>query len=114
MPFDLVFRLVVGGAVVCAFAVIGDVLKPKSFAGISGAAPSVALATVGLTLILKGPAFTATEGRSMILGAAALMAYCLLANRLLVTHKLDTVVASGLAFSAWFVVALGLWAAFLR
>ena len=40
---QLVLRFVVGGLVVSLFTVIGDVLKPKSFAGLFGAAPSVAL-----------------------------------------------------------------------
>ena len=33
------------------FAILGDPLKPKSFAGLFGAAPSVALATLGLTIV---------------------------------------------------------------
>ena len=44
---DLVLRFVIGGLVVSSFAVLGDMLKPKSFAGLFGAAPSVALATLG-------------------------------------------------------------------
>lgn len=39
-----------GGLVVLAFAVMGDILLPKSFAGLFGAAPSVVLVTLGLTL----------------------------------------------------------------
>jgi hypothetical protein len=46
---QLLIRFLVGGAVVSVFAVLGDVLKPKSFAGLFPAAPSVALATLGLT-----------------------------------------------------------------
>ena len=38
-----IIRFLVGGALVSAFAILGDVLKPKSLAGIFGAAPSVAL-----------------------------------------------------------------------
>jgi hypothetical protein len=41
---ELFIRFVVGGTVVSFFAVLGDLLKPKSFAGLLGAAPSVALA----------------------------------------------------------------------
>jgi hypothetical protein len=44
---QIFIRFLVGGAVVSVFAVIGDLLKPKSFAGLFGAAPSVALATLG-------------------------------------------------------------------
>jgi len=45
MP-DWLLRVVLGGAVVSTFALLGDVLKPKSFAGLFGAAPCVALATL--------------------------------------------------------------------
>ena len=68
-------RFILGGAIVSAFAVVGDVLKPKSFAGLFGAAPSVALATLGLTLRSQGPAYCAVETRSMIGGAIAFFVY---------------------------------------
>jgi hypothetical protein len=45
---DYALRSLIGGLVVSLFAVIGDVLRPKSFAGLFGAAPSIALATLGL------------------------------------------------------------------
>jgi hypothetical protein len=38
---EYLFRLLAGGIVVSTFAVLGDVLRPKSFAGLFGAAPSV-------------------------------------------------------------------------
>ena len=44
---ELVVRFLVGGALVSLFALIADVLKPKGFAGLFGAAPSVALASLG-------------------------------------------------------------------
>jgi hypothetical protein len=47
---SVVFCSFVGGVVVSLFAILGDTLKPKSFAGLFGAAPSVALATLGLTI----------------------------------------------------------------
>jgi hypothetical protein len=45
---DYLLRFAAGGLIVSAFAVLGDVLRPKSFAGLFGAAPSVALATLSL------------------------------------------------------------------
>jgi hypothetical protein len=69
---DLVLRFLIGGAVVSAFAVAGDVVKPRSLAGIFGAAPSVALATLGLTIAHDGRAYAAVECRSMLFGAIAL------------------------------------------
>jgi Protein of unknown function (DUF3147) len=41
---QFLIRFVIGGLVVSVFAICGDVLRPKSFAGLFGAAPSVALA----------------------------------------------------------------------
>ena len=43
------------------FAAFGDVLRPKSFAGLFGAAPSIALATLLITLSQKGAPFAAVE-----------------------------------------------------
>jgi hypothetical protein len=57
------FRFLVGGTIVSLFACLGDVLKPKSFAGLFGAAPSVAL-TLGLTIFTEGKAYAALEARS--------------------------------------------------
>ena len=43
---EYILRFIVGGAIVSAFATLGDMLRPKSFAELLGAAPSVALATL--------------------------------------------------------------------
>jgi hypothetical protein len=50
-------------------------VKSKSFAGLFGAAPSVALAALALTIATHGKLYTATEGRSMVAGAAAFFLY---------------------------------------
>jgi Protein of unknown function (DUF3147) len=52
---DYLVRFVAGGVVVSLFAIVGDVLRPKSFAGLFGAAPSVALATLTLASGVKAP-----------------------------------------------------------
>ena len=61
---EIFLRFLIGGAVVSAFALLGDLFKPKSFAGLFGAAPSVALATLGLTVSTEGARYVATEARS--------------------------------------------------
>jgi hypothetical protein len=66
-------RLLIGGLAVSAFAVSGDLLRPKSFAGLFGAAPSVALATLGIALYQHGASHAATEGHAMMWGAIALL-----------------------------------------
>jgi hypothetical protein len=45
---DIVIRFLLDGVIVSLFAVLGDLFRPKSFAGLFGAAPSVALATLAL------------------------------------------------------------------
>ena len=72
---QLLIRFIVGGAVVSLFAALGDAVKPKSFAGLFAAAPSVAMATLGLTIMTEGKVFAAVEARSMIFGAIALFLY---------------------------------------
>src|ERR1700691_5871047 len=65
---QLVIRFVIGGLAVCAFALLGEVLRPKTFAGLFAAAPSVALATLTLTLLANGKHYAAIEARSMAVG----------------------------------------------
>jgi hypothetical protein len=48
---EFLIRFIIGGLFVSAFAVLGDVLKPKSIAGLFGATPSSALATLILTIL---------------------------------------------------------------
>src|SRR5438270_6783094 len=71
----LLLRMLIGGLIVSAFCVLSDVLRPKRFAGLFGAAPSVALATLALTIKSQGKVYAATEAHSMIMGAVAFFAY---------------------------------------
>ncbi len=114
MLIELVVRFILGGVVVTAFAVLGDVLQPKSFAGIFGAAPSVALATLGLTFASHGGSYASLEGRSMIAGSAAFLLYAMLTSRLLLKRTGNTLVVAGTACAAWLALAFGLWGLFLR
>jgi hypothetical protein len=52
---EYVVRFLVGGIVVSAFSMLGDMLRPKSFAGLFGAAPSVALATLARLIRERAP-----------------------------------------------------------
>ena len=72
----LALRAVLGGAFVVAFSIIGEALRPKSFAGIFAAAPSVALASLLITTFTKGPAAVALAATGMVAGAVALVAAC--------------------------------------
>jgi uncharacterized membrane protein (GlpM family) len=111
---QLIFRFAVGGLIVSLFAALGDVLKPKSFAGLFGAAPSVALATLGLTIATEGRLYAATEARSMIVGAIAFCAYAALCSRLMLKNRMHSGLAATAALALWVICALGVWAIFLR
>jgi len=111
---QLLFRFLVGGLVVSFFALLGDGLKPKSFAGLFGAAPSVALATVGLTIQVDGKNYAASEARSMIVGACAFLAYSFVCTRVLAKAGLPAVAVTVSGLALWFAAALGGWLLFLR
>jgi hypothetical protein len=104
---DYVIRFLVGGAIVSIFAILGDVLRPKSFAGLFGAAPSVALATLSLALAKEGPAYVSLEGRSMVLGAIALALYSAAVCQLLMRFRWSALAATSLVLVLWLAIALG-------
>jgi Protein of unknown function (DUF3147) len=107
-------RFLAGGIAVSAFAALGDSLRPKSFAGLFGAAPSIALATLLITLSQKGAPFVAMEGRSMIVGAFALAAYSWTVCVLLKKFQLSSWTATMAALVVWFSIALGVSVALVR
>lgn len=109
---EILLRVLIGGIVVSAFAAIGEALKPKSFAGLLGAAPSVALATVVLTAKEHGAMYASIEARSMILGAVAFFIYASVASRLMIRKKWPALPVSSLALVLWLGVPLSLWFGF--
>jgi hypothetical protein len=110
---EIFIRFLVGGTVVSLFALTGDVLKPKSFAGLFGAAPSVALATLTLTILQKTPGYAAIECRSMLPGAGGLLFYCLTVGWMLRRGR-RALESSVLSLPIWFGVTFGLWFIFDR
>ncbi|MET4387466.1 hypothetical protein ABIB73_003221 [Bradyrhizobium sp. F1.4.3] len=109
---EYILRFIVGGVIVSAFATLGDMLRPKSFAGLLGAAPSVALATLGIALARPGPGYAAAESWTMIYGAVALACYSVVVCHILMRFQLAALPATILAFAAWLAVAFGLLAGF--
>lgn len=111
---ELVLRFLAGGAIVSVFALIADVVKPKDFAGLFGAAPSVALATLGLTIASQGKWYAAIEARSMIAGAAAFLIYAVACVYLIGMRHLKAAPTALALLLLWVVAAAGLWAVWLR
>ena len=110
---ELVFRFLIGGLIVSIFALLGDLFEPKSFAGIFGAAPSVALATLALTISSKGKAYAAIELRSTVIGAIAFFFYASGLGRALLQRNLPARPVGAVLVILWIVIAIGGWAILL-
>jgi hypothetical protein len=108
---EWILRFLIGGIVVSFFAMAGDVLRPKSFAGLFSAAPSVALATVSLAIHMEGRRYAAHEAACMIFGALAFCVYAAAASLVLRRARTSAHVAALSLLPVWLAVALGLWAA---
>src|SRR5205807_1800795 len=70
----LVVRVLLGGTLVVAFALLSDALKPKTFAGLFSGAPSVATASLLVTGLATGAAKDEKYAMGMIGAAISLVA----------------------------------------
>jgi hypothetical protein len=111
---EIAARFLVGGIVVSTFSIVGNLFKPKSFAGLFGAAPSVALATLGLTISKHGQLYASVEARSMLAGAVGLCFYSLAVAFLLERYRVPALPATLSSLPVWFGTAFGLWFVFLK
>lgn len=108
---ETLFRFLIGVVVVSTFALPGSLIKPKSFAGLFGVAPSVAIATLGLVLAEQGRAYAGVECRSI---SVALGVYSLLVSRFLMRLRVSVWKATLSSMLFWFFTAFGLWRIFLH
>lgn len=105
-------RFFIGGAIVSFFSVLAEMFRPKSFAGLFGAAPSIALATLGITISSHGHHYAATEARSMIFGAIAFLCYAAATAALLWRFKIRPLTATVSLIPIWFAVSFAFWLVF--
>ena len=105
-------KAIVGGLAVVAFSLLGQAGHPKRFAGLFSAAPSVALASLAMTLMTRGPDATVPYAQGMLIGSAGMIAYCVVS--LLLIDRLHALLGSVLAWLAWVAVAGGLFLALGR
>ena len=108
---ELLIRFLIGGVVVSAFSLLGDSFRPKSFAGLFGAAPSIALATLGLTILVDGKNYAAMEARSMVAGAIAFFAYASAVSSVMMRRKSSALLTAIGLIPIWLAVAFTLWLA---
>ncbi|WP_214414400.1 DUF3147 family protein [Sphaerisporangium fuscum] len=100
-------RGVFGGLLVMAFAMIGELVTPKRFAGIFAAGPSVALAGMIVTALHSGDRTLSESALGMIVGSVALVVYCAVAVPLV--RRLGAIAGSAVAVSVWAAVAGAGW-----
>jgi hypothetical protein len=106
---ELIARFVIGGAIVSVFATIAEVCRPKSFAGLFGAAPSVALTTLAIAIAQHGKDYAATEARSMVFGAAGFLVYAALASWILMRYKTRALATTSALLPLWLGASIALW-----
>jgi hypothetical protein len=108
----LLIRVLAGGSLVVAFAMLGDMLKPKMFAGLFGAAPSVATASLLVSGLAMGASKDEKYATGMIAGAIGLVAYS--AAAAVAVKHLGAVTGSIVAWVAWLVPAAAVYWWWLR
>jgi hypothetical protein len=108
----IAIKALVGGTVVVAFAALGELLRPRGLAGIFAAAPSIALGSLAVTVLVSGSGSAASQLTAMVAGAAALAVYCLVGSESV--KRFGAPKGAVTAMTAWLGVAIGLWAVVLR
>jgi hypothetical protein len=108
---ELAIRFLLGGTVVSLFAVLGSALKPPSFAGLFGAAPSIAIATLTLAFFKEGGAYARIESHSMVIGAIGLIAYSAFCLWTVRRRDFPVWVGAAICWVTWFAVTFGVWIA---
>jgi Protein of unknown function (DUF3147) len=96
-----------GGLAVVGFSLVGHAGQPKRFAGVFSAAPSVAVASLAITVVSKGADGAVPYARGMLIGSAGMLAYCLIS--LYFIERLHALLGSIVAWLIWLAVAGGLY-----
>jgi hypothetical protein len=109
---QLALRGLAGGTLVVIFALIGEAVTPKAFSGLFSAAPSVAIASLVITVLTEGTRTAQQASAGMVVGGLAMVACCVLATATI--PRIRSVKGSLAAWCGWAAVDLGLyWAVFI-
>lgn len=105
-------RALAGGSLVVVFALIAETVSPKAFSGLFSSAPSVAIASLIITVVAENAGTARQDSIGMVVGALGMTACCILAA--IAIPRLRALGGSVLAWIGWTGVALGLyWAVFI-
>jgi hypothetical protein len=97
-------RAVIAGVFIVGFSLLGTALKPKRFAGLFSAAPSIALANLIVVTLAEGDRKATGELHAMTYGAFGFVLYC--AVERLVLPRVSAARASVVSTAGWLLVAL--------
>lgn len=108
---ELAIRFALGGAIVSVFSALGELFTPKTFGGIFGAAPSVAIATLALAFAKEPAPDIAARAAWFAASCAAMIAYCTACVILTKREDLPVWLGAALAWVAWLATAVLSWLA---
>jgi hypothetical protein len=97
-------KFLAGGIVVVLFAVVSESFQPKRFAGLFSAAPSVLLASLIVTVLLKGTASASLLVSGAVAGGVGLVAYALVSAW--AVNRFKGLAGSLVSLVPWAVVSL--------
>jgi uncharacterized membrane protein (GlpM family) len=106
---DLVLRFALGGVAVSLFSAVSELFKPKSFSGIFGAAPAVALVSLALTFEQRGKAVVHDHAQGMICGGLGFLMYACACVYTTANRRIPVWAGAVLCWGAWFLVAASAW-----
>src|SRR5947209_5197272 len=103
----LALRGLAGGTLVVVFALIGEVVAPKAFSGLFSSAPSVAVASLAITIMSENAATARQDSIGMVVGALGMTACCVLAAAAI--PRVHALAGSLLAWAGWATITFGLY-----
>lgn len=110
--WQLVLKALASGLLVVVFSLIAEAVRPRSFAGLFGAAPSIAIVSLILVETSKGAQAVREQSVAMMFGALTLAVYCVVATD--AVDRFGGLRGSIAVFVAWFAVAGASWGLVLR
>jgi hypothetical protein len=99
----LLIKMLNGGLFVVAFALLGETLRPKRFAGLFSAAPSVALANLIVVIATQGHRAAIANTRGMVVGAAAFALSAVMG--IVWVRRYRSTLGSALVAATWLTIA---------
>ncbi len=102
LALELIGESMLGGILVVVFSIIGEIIKPRTFSGLFGSAPSIALGGLIISAVTQNISFLKQQLIGMIFGSFGMIVYCITAYLLL--KRIKALKASSLALITWFIV----------